>query len=224
MGVIGYIPIDHPSGRIDIPIVGPGESILPSRVRARRGGSTGEPSIVYPEDVRASPLVIRQGGVVYAVAYDTRTEIGYAPNRSVSTSSTRSSPVHTASVLLGRTYFNRVTRLEASLTAKAQSYCTTWDSLSNFEQTTAAAWIRAVGPVTLDSSKVAVTAGGNHPVFSAWWTTGWKSSSGNVALDVPAGTYDVYLYVQCTWAGTGHPGSAGDAIATCSTWKEIARG
>jgi len=224
MGIIGYIPINHPTGRIDIPIVGPGESILPSRVRARRP-SVGELSLVYPEDIRASPVMVRQASVTYAVARDPRTSIEYAPNRSISMTRHHSERGSTTSALIARTYFNRVTRIEATLQAGANSWCVTWDIDQHFEETQATAWIRVVGPVTRDSSPVVAVARGHHPGFSASWQTGWRYATGSVVLDgLPPGTYDVYLYLRFDWDGLWHSGSNGDVRATCQTWTEIARG
>lgn len=221
---IGYLYARASGATIAIPVVSLGASPLASKVRVKVPAGVGELPLVYPDDVRASPIRVRQGGVTYAVAKDERTEISYSPDKSVSVSGPHGQSGKTSSVLIARTYFNRVTRIEATLRVGANSYCTTWDIDSHFEQTTGYGWIRAVGPTTVESSKVSITAGGHHGGFQSWWQTGWKYTTGSVAIDVPAGTYDVYLYVQYTWSGTWHSGSTGEASATCQMWKEIARG
>lgn len=223
MGVIGYHVFNGPAGKVSVPIVEIGDGPGPPILRHHTATGTGQFALVERGDNRASGYSVYTHKGLFALAKDARTEIRYDPNRSVSVGGAHWESGKTSRVLLGRTFFNRVTRLAASLRLGANSYCTTWDIDAHWEQTTGYAWMEAIGPTTKASSAVTVTAAGHHPGFSAWWQTGWQYASGDVAIDLPAGQYDVYLCVKFTWAGTPHSGSAGEASALCSTWKEIAR-
>lgn len=213
---------------LQIPVVSIGASPLPSKIRLYKAGlGYGELPLVYPDDNRASKLRVRQGGVTYAIAADERTSIRHDDDFVVSQRNGDRSDYTTTLLFawrVGATYFNRVTRIEAYLLVGANAACNTWSLISPYHNAAVTARLRvANGARTYYTGGVSSFSGGNHPVASSVWQSGWVYNSGLVAVDVEPGRYDVHLELIIQASGTDHNFWA-EGSATLDYWTEIARG
>lgn len=220
---IGQYPVKTPSGIILLPVVAVGDSILPSKCRVRVAGKTGELSLVYPGDIRASQIAISQGGANFRVAKDPRTEIGYSPGTTYSHNTEGGS--WSRSWTIGPTYFNRVTRIEATLRVGTRWRCRNFSLTSPYHSSRCSGWISVSGTTSAESSRVSASHGENHDVANADFYSSWSYTTGTVALDLPPGSYTITLGMQLEVVQrSGHNAITVYGSIQLQSWKEIARG
>lgn len=219
MSVIGQIPVRQGGSTVLIPVVSLGESPLTSKLRARIGGKTGELPLVYPDDNRASKIRVRQGNVTYCVAKDARTEITHTGI--TITHNRREYSEKSATV--GKTTFNRVTQIEATLKVGIRWNCTTWSLLSPYHTGYCWGWISVSGTTSATSEKIAHQHGENHDIASSNFWTKWYYKTGTVKLTLPPGSYTVTLWIAVN-TSQNHDGLRAYGSVELVSWKEIARG
>lgn len=222
MAVLGYIRVQHPAGRVDIPVVGIGESILPSKVKVSVVSyGIGELCLVYPDDVRSSKLRLRQDGVTYAVAQDPRASIQHVgATRSFSIGQYWSGD----SYYLGTTYFNRVTKIEGYIRVSISLTCRDSSLDAQYHDGTISAWLRVLGNATYNTDVISRYVGAHHPESVATWGGPEEANEGSVAVDVPPGQYQVYLVTTCSLGGGTHPSLEASIRTELTQWTEVARG
>lgn len=222
MAVIKEVPVRANGSTVLIPVVTQGSSILPSKVRVRIAGQTGELPLVHTDDNRASKIRVRQGGATYCVAKDPRDEIAYSPNLTISRETGSST---TGSTLVATTHFNRVTRIEATIRVGVRWRCRNFALTSPYHSARTRGWISVRGPTNLQSSYVERLHGENHHVANSDFWTSWYYQTGSVVLNVTPGLYQVHLHIEVTITqSSGHSAVYAYGNATLQTWKEIARG
>lgn len=226
---IGYLKLRQGGATIDIPVVNLGASPLASKLRAKVPAGIGELPLVYPDDNRASGLRVRQAGVTLAIAKDERVSITHPDDVSVSHSHKNEGRLTTRTVskYLGSTFFNRTTRIEAGFSSVgANAWCDRWDPWSSpWHGTRATARLKVSNAAaTYYTGGVSVSVGGNHPLASSWWQTGWGYASGAVAVDVSPGRYDIHLELTVEALGEVTHWFHSEGSATLDYWTEIARG
>ena len=211
-----------------LPVVNLGASPLPSKLHTQVAAGLGELPLVYPGDNRGSGIRVRLGGVTYEVAKDERTSIVHGDDVTASVSFIYfARTTRTVEKYLGATTFNRVTRIEGRFSSVgANTWCDSWDPFeSPFHYAAAEAWLKIVGGgVTYNTAHLFVDSAGNHPILDSWWQSGWRYTSGSVAIDLPPGRYDVYMVLYAVGAGSSDHVPTAEASATLDYWTEIARG
>ena len=225
-------PVRTPQGAIEIPVVRTGESPLPSKFRVYHEDiGYGEVPLVYPDDVRASKIIVNQNGVNYAVAKDDRVSIIHAVNITRSMSRKEGSGGGydywlTATLPLGQTEFNRVTRLEASLRVYVRVTCSDHDPVTPFHGGEAQAYLRLTGPQSYETVAISAAVGDHHSLFSGTFVRE-DTRTGTVAVDVSPGRYSVELVMRLRCqqsAGIAHNDVSFRGEYTVDYWTEIARG
>lgn len=221
MAVIKEVPVRANGSTVLIPVVTQGSSILPSKVRVRIAGQTGELPLVHTDDNRASKIRVRQGGATYCVAKDVRTELSYSPGTRLRHDTASSG---TWSAQVGTTYFNRVTRIEAQVRLGAEVHCSRFGFTSPYHSATTTAWISVSGTQSAESSTETLSRGGNHDVMNSSWSTGWGYKTVTLTLDLTPGSYTLTVHMRLTCANGGHSSAGASGLVEVQTWKEIARG
>lgn len=244
------IPITQDGQVIQIPVVNLGASPVPSKLRAYKDGvGFGEVPLVYPDDNRASKLRVRQDGVTYAIAKDERVSITHTGSWDVRMPGLFLSSDYRLSVYLGRTQFNRATRVEVTVDwLRVSMDCKDTAVFSWHDDTLIGqAWVRLVsqsGNVIEGPAVTSCTAGAwPHPGGLTMWSLNAAINYAFVVgVDCPPGTYDVHLV--CRHRSTGDEADhrindytvTDDAYSSCgisgryptglhaSSWREIARG
>lgn len=209
---IGQYPVKTPSGIILLPVVAVGDSILPSKCRVRVAGKTGELSLVYPDDVRASQIAVRQGGATYRVAKDARREITH-------TGSWSRSGVGNLSV--GSTEFNRVTEIRANFTASARLYCNAVHI--GFDPTETLTLRVRLKAGSYTSNWVTSSKSGKH--YGEFQSNSFTHSfTNNVVLSgLPPGIYAVTVELSVSVSMSRGSGAGyRDAKLTVNNWIEFA--
>jgi len=225
--------VKTPTGIVEIPIVRYGESPLPSKLKTYKAGvGYGEVPLVYPDDVRASKIRVRQDGVTYSVAFDERVSIVYPQSPELRLDINHQEGlsggydfVLTKTQRLGTTTFNRVTRIEAEVMSGVGVTCLAKIPTTPIHHGESRVFLRLSGPRNHETPKLVATVAGNHALFTDF--SGSDSKTGVVAVDVDPGRYtvDLVLELRCFQsAGISHPGVTFVANARLYSWTEIARG
>jgi len=221
MAVIKEVPVRANGSTVLIPVVTQGSSILPSKVRVRIAGQTGELPLVHTNDNRASKIRVRQGGATYCVAKDVRTELSYSPGSRLRYDTASSG---TWSAQVGTTYFNRVTRIEAQVRLGAEVHCSRFGFTSPYHSATTTAWISVSGTQSATSSSTGIYIGDNHNIMNSSWSTGWAYRTDTLVLDLAPGSYTLTVHMRLTCANGGHSSAGASGLVEVQSWKEIALG
>lgn len=227
MGVLGYHVFNGPAGKVSVPIVGIGDGPGPPILRHRTARGTGQFALVERGDNRASGYSVYTHKGLFAIAKDARTELEHPVQLDRTETRWRDLGCSQFSWIVGTTHFNRVTRVEGYFdSVGVEVVCENWELLrAIWHGGSVKVWLHLQGPAgSWDTNAVSVSVGDSHPALAAWWSTGWRYSSGYVSANVSPGPYTVYLHMEiCVTGEDFHPSKRANGAVSLSWWKEIAR-
>lgn len=219
MPILGYATIPLPNGLLRVPVASIGDAPGPPIIRAQTALGKGQLGLVDRGDVRASGVTVQTQYGQLAIARDVRMRIDHT-----------GSWVHSSQVYLGRTSWNRVTRIEAYVAAAwAELHCDAvhilFDPLEciyirlRLEVAPVPSGVRRYGDWQLSASR----CGRHYGELQHNSVRIDPAASGGLAIGgLPPAQYDVWV-VMGTWITQEGSGAGIQASQfRVTSWSEIA--